>query len=112
MVEFVTRYKRYAQITAAFARHNFGYLSDRMGFSELFGGEEALPPHEEGKEGEGISQPIKTLSAPERLRMVCEELGPTFVKMGHDLEHSPRFVAKALYHGVTKASGPRLQDPL
>ena len=94
MVEFVTRYKRYAQITAAFARHDFGYLFDRIGFSKLFGGEKALPPHEEGKEGEGISQPIKTLSAPERLRMVCEELGPTFVKMGQILSTRPDLLPK------------------
>ena len=94
MVEFVTRYKRYAQITAAFARHDFGYLFDRIGFSKLFGGEKALPPHESGKEGEGISQPIKTLSAPERLRMVCEELGPTFVKMGQILSTRPDLLPK------------------
>ncbi len=85
MAEFVTRYKRYAQITAVFARHDFGYLSDRMGFSKLFGGEGALPPHEEGKDGEELAPEIKTLSAPARLRMVCEELGPTFIKMGQIL---------------------------
>ena len=94
MVEFVTRYKRYAQITAALVRHDFGYLSDRMGFSKLFAGEEALPPHEEGNEGEGSPQPIKTLSAPERLRMVCEELGPTFVKMGQILSTRPDLLPK------------------
>lgn len=89
MAEFVTRYARYAQIMAALARHDFGYLSDRMGFNRLFGGEKALPPHEAGKQAEDIPHEIKTLSAPERLRMVCEELGPTFVKMGQILSTRP-----------------------
>ncbi|MDJ0760557.1 MAG: AarF/UbiB family protein [Woeseiaceae bacterium] len=94
MVEFVTRYKRYAQITAAFARHDFGYLSDKMGFSKLYAGEEALPPHEDSKEREASSQPTGHLSAPERLRMVCEELGPTFVKMGQILSTRPDLLPK------------------
>ncbi len=94
MVEFVTRYKRYAQITAALARHDFGYLSDRMGFGKLFAAEDALPPDEEGKVGDGISQPSRPLSGPERLRMVCEELGPTFVKMGQILSTRPDLLPK------------------
>ncbi len=89
MTEFVTRYKRYAQIMAVIARHDFGYLSDRMGLGKLFGERDAVPPDGEGKDGEDISQEIKTLSAPERLRMVCEELGPTFVKMGQILSTRP-----------------------
>ncbi|MDJ0628426.1 MAG: AarF/UbiB family protein [Rhodobacter sp.] len=94
MAEFVTRYKRYAQIMAVFARHDFGYLSDRMGLSKLFGGENVVPPPDEGKEGEEISHKIRTLSAPARLRMVCEELGPTFVKMGQILSTRPDLLSR------------------
>jgi len=67
--------RRLAPILRVLARHGFGHLVHRMHLHHL------LPPRlrvrAAGAEGE--------VSAPRRLVMVLEELGPTFVKLGQML---------------------------
>ncbi|TVY01992.1 ABC1 kinase family protein [Cohnella terricola] len=63
--------RRYRSIAAAFARNGFGYVSRDMGLTDklpFYRGEER-----EGKQAGSIGK---------RIRLLLEELGPTFVKLG------------------------------
>ncbi len=62
--------KRYSQIGSVFVRYGFGDLVDRA---------ERRSPWAWRRKGEA---PHERLSAPERLRLAFEELGPTFMKLG------------------------------
>ena len=70
--------RRYRAILSVLAKYGFGDLVDTLNIRE----------HVENV-GKTISrqraEPVKRLSRPERVRMVLEELGPTFVKMGQIL---------------------------
>lgn len=57
--------RRFREVTNVLARHGFGFVFDRYA------------PYKRRQE-----QPYQRLSAPERLRMALEELGPTFIKLG------------------------------
>ncbi|WP_058300875.1 ABC1 kinase family protein [Gorillibacterium timonense] len=64
--------KRYKEIIAALVHHGFGYLVEEMGLLQLL----SLPR----RWRRGPETPAKTLG--ERVRLVLEELGPAFVKLG------------------------------
>ena len=64
--------KRYREIIAALVRHGFGYLVEEMGLFQLL----SLPR----RWWKGPDAQTKTLG--ERVRLVLEELGPAFVKLG------------------------------
>ncbi|MEO3946009.1 AarF/ABC1/UbiB kinase family protein [Gorillibacterium sp. CAU 1737] len=64
--------KRYREIIAALVHHGFGYLVEEMGLFQLL----SLPRRWRS----GPEIPAKTLG--ERIRLVLEELGPAFVKLG------------------------------
>lgn len=88
MAEFVSRYKRYAAIAAVFAKNDLGFVIDQVGLKRLLPGGAA--PASEGQSDE----PQHTLSLAERVRMVFEELGPTFVKMGQILSTRPDLIPR------------------
>ncbi|OAT80366.1 ABC1 kinase family protein [Desulfotomaculum copahuensis] len=72
------RYKhfsRYREIANVLVRHGFGYLAQQFGLAEFTG-----PRREHAGSRE---QP--SLSPAERVRLVLEELGPTFIKLGQVL---------------------------
>ncbi|EES74696.1 ABC1 family protein [Paenibacillus sp. oral taxon 786 str. D14] len=72
MSSFVRHTGRYREIAMALGRHGFGYLAEEIGLARLI----RLPsrPQHTGERGS------RTLA--ERIRLVLEELGPTFVKVG------------------------------
>jgi ubiquinone biosynthesis protein len=61
---------RIKQISSVFAKHGFQELMAKLGFARF------IP------EKYKRSQEENALTAPERLRMALEELGPTFIKLG------------------------------
>lgn len=65
--------KRYKEIAAALVRHGFGFVAEEMGLFHLL----SLPR----KWMKGVDSK-QSLTWAERIRLVLEELGPTFVKLG------------------------------
>ncbi|MGV7118525.1 AarF/ABC1/UbiB kinase family protein [Paenibacillus sp. KACC 21273] len=63
---------RYREIAMALMRHGFGYMVEELGLHQML----AIPLRLARREVHGI----RTLG--ERIRLVLEELGPTFVKLG------------------------------
>ncbi|MCK8488184.1 AarF/ABC1/UbiB kinase family protein [Paenibacillus sp. MBLB2552] len=72
MSSFVRHTGRYREIAMALGRHGFGYLAEEVGLTRLI----RLPLRRLRK-----SEPSSRTLA-ERIRLVLEELGPTFVKVG------------------------------
>jgi ubiquinone biosynthesis protein len=61
---------RVKQISSVFAKHGFQELMNKLGFGRF------IPEKYKKSDAEN------KLTAPERLRMALEELGPTFIKLG------------------------------
>ncbi len=86
---------RYRQTLTVLARYGFGGLLDRLNIGQylelgwrLVG--RAPRPH------------VETLSIAERIRMVLEELGPTFVKLGQVLSTRPDLIPPELVNELAK----------
>jgi ubiquinone biosynthesis protein len=71
---------RRRQIVGVLVRHGWGYLMEASGLEHLT----ALEPHLEAQQH---------ATAPERLRLALEELGPTFIKLGQVLSTRPDLLA-------------------
>lgn len=67
---------RYREIVETLARHGFGFLLDQLGIRHML----SLPVRLLRR-----NEPPPRLSAPTRVRLVLERLGPTFVKLGQIL---------------------------
>lgn len=76
--------KRYRQIGEVLLRHGFGYLLQQIGLASL------LSPFKRLKAIKAESTDELSLGA--RLRMVMEELGPTFIKFGQLMSTRPDIV--------------------
>ncbi|MEW6459128.1 MAG: AarF/ABC1/UbiB kinase family protein [Bacillota bacterium] len=66
--------KRYREIARILTRHGFDYLLHQLGLADLV----ALPRRTIGRR----PREVMKRSSPERLRLVLEELGATFIKLG------------------------------
>ncbi|MBE3588704.1 MAG: AarF/ABC1/UbiB kinase family protein [Thermoanaerobacteraceae bacterium] len=75
------RYKhftRYREIAQVLVRHGFGYLARQLGLGEFLGlGRQAR--------GRDYARAPEGSSPAEKVRLVLEELGPTFIKLGQVL---------------------------
>ena len=90
-----THLKRYRQIVRVFARNGFGILLEQMGlFSYL------RIRHREIKRDD--RQETARSSVGERLRRSCEELGPTFVKIGQVLSTRPDILSPEVTAELSK----------
>ncbi len=90
VVEAYRDLKRSGQIAAVFMRYGFGELLDRVKAGHYVPWRRRLKSE---------AETLKRLSAPERLRLAFEELGPTFVKLGQVLSTRadvlpPAFIAE------------------
>ena len=87
---------RIARIIAVASRHGFGHLVEQMGLQRFFSlGRRIItfktPPSLEHR-----------LSAPEHLRLMFEELGPTFIKLGQVLACRPDMLPIEYSRELTK----------
>ena len=74
---------RYRQIAAALARHGFGWLVIDLGMADL------VPFH---KGYFGHSRRDLPYTRPEHVRMLLEDLGPVFIKLGQVLSTRPDMI--------------------
>lgn len=77
--------KRYRQIANVFVKYGFGYLMARTGIINI------LPA---GKVFRKNQKELGDLTPPKRVKLMLEELGPTFVKLGQILSIRPDIVPK------------------
>lgn len=86
IVSAVRDLARLRQIYVVLVRHGFGELAQRLGLGgRTRGTPEALPEHENAEalaEVERGEEERRRISLPERVRLVCMDLGPSFVKLG------------------------------
>lgn len=86
--------KRYRQIVNTLVKHGFGYLVDQLGLGDLVSWARRARTEEKTR-----------LSRGAHLRMVMEELGPTFIKLGQVLSTRPDLLPKDVIEELA-----RLQD--
>lgn len=76
---------RIGRIIAVASRHGFGHLVEQLGLQRFFSIGRRMTTF---KRHLAISQ-LQPISAPERLRLMFEDLGPTFIKFGQLLSCRP-----------------------
>jgi ubiquinone biosynthesis protein len=90
----IRQLKRYRTIASAFARNGLGYIFHDIGLHEKF-----------SLFGHGKSKGIEAKSIGERIRLILEELGPTFVKLGQIASTRPDLIPPSILSELE-----RLQD--
>lgn len=74
--------KRYRQILNILVKYGFGFFVEKFGFLQRLSNKKFIAKR----------LGIEKLSAPERLRLALEELGPTFIKLGQILSIRPDII--------------------
>ena len=72
----IRQMKRYRKITSILARNGIGFFSNKMGLEEKFFFHKEHPPKSTGR----------------RIRLVLEELGTTFIKLGQIASTRPDLI--------------------
>jgi len=80
--------RRVQQIVSAFARHGFGDVVSRLRLDSLL--RTTLRPKR--SEEDEAAHAAARLTVGERLRLICETLGPTFIKLGQVMATRPDLV--------------------
>ena len=95
--------RRLAQVVSVLVRHGFNDVIERAGVLAFI---------DRGLEliGRGPEEHAKPLPAEQRLRLVLEELGPTFIKLGQILSTRPDLVGQSLADEFSKlqSDSPRV----
>jgi ubiquinone biosynthesis protein len=86
--------QRFRFIVAVFLKYGFNDLTTRLGLPRVH-----RIPFIQNREEQAI---IREMSQPERLRRVCEELGPTFIKLGQLFAARTQLLPKAFTDELTK----------
>jgi ubiquinone biosynthesis protein len=84
---------RYRDIAVALLRHGFEMVVEEIGFSQFLSFPQRLRIDKKGKDG-------KTMG--ERIRLVLEELGPTFVKLGQLASTRPDLIPEHIIRELEK----------
>jgi len=86
--------QRFRDIVRVFLKYGYDDLAQRLHLPSTLG----LPTRQRREEQAAIHQ----LSHPEKLRRACEELGPTFVKMGQILSTRPNLLPAGFAEELAK----------
>ncbi|AGT32072.1 ABC transporter [Geobacillus genomosp. 3] len=84
---------RYHEIASALLRHGFGMIVDDLGFASVL----SLPPRWRSERGKREGKTVG-----ERIRLVLEELGPTFVKLGQIASTRPDLIPDHIIRELEK----------
>lgn len=84
---------RMREILRVLGRHGFGAVVQRLNLAEV----ESIPPA-----AEGSPEPSPNLTRGQRIRLVVEELGPTFVKFGQILSTRGDLIADDIVEELEK----------
>ena len=101
----VSQIKRTRQVVAVFAKYGFEDVITHPPLNKLIPTSERFIPHRKGKS-------ITTYSRYERIRMVCEELGTTFIKFAQIASNRPDILPDELIIELVKLqdAAPRVPD--
>ncbi len=89
-------FRRMKNILTVITRYGLGHVFDQSGLLKYFKLRKGFFYKKEKE------QKVSSLTPPERVRLVCEELGPTFIKMGQILSTRPDLVPQDFLKELNK----------
>ncbi len=89
-------FKRVKNILTVITKYGLGYVFDQNRLLKYFNLGSGFF-HRKNKK-----QEVKSLTPPERARLACEELGPTFIKMGQILSTRPDLIPPEIIQELSK----------